>query len=58
MIQREENYMISNTNINNNSNSVKLDSCDNYNNSKDKSFCTLKQDDSNGFSYTIGIDSK
>ena len=58
MIQREENYMINNTNINNNSKSVKLDSCDNYNNSKDKSFCTLKQDDSNGFFYTIGNDSK
>ena len=60
MIQREENYVISNTNINNNSNSVKLDSQDNnYNdNSKDKSFCTLKQDDSNGYSYTIGNESK
>lgn len=57
-IQREENYMIMNTNINNNSDSVQLDSHDNNDNSKDKSFCTLKQDDDNRYSYINFSESK
>lgn len=53
-MQREENNMINNT-----SDSVKLDSRDNNDdNSKDMSFCTLKQDDEYGNSNINVINTK